>query len=558
MSPFLRLAPLLRGRGARIGVAVGASFASAGLQLVAPACAAYALDVAVPAGDRARLGAAVAAMFGAVVGQLALGWYGRVRAEAVAQAAIADLKRHLFARLLDAEPAWHDQNPSGKLVSRLMSDTEALRVLLTEVVLAVPGDLALFAGVAVLLARGAPPLAPVVLGVLVPYALLFALFRRVAPARFATSRERTAELTAWIAESVRWMPALAIAGRARWAAAQAAARVDAARWAEFTAQLQPVWYFNALSLVRTLDIVALLAVGSAGLGQGVTLGMLVLALGALRQLFAPLQRLSNHLSTLERARVAAARSAELLDRVPAVRDPDVPVPWPGLGDGVRLEGVVVRYGDTTALRGLSLHLPTGWRVGVVGETGAGKSTLASLLLRFRDPDEGRVTVGGVDLRALARDDLRRHVGHVPQDVFVFDGTVLDNLGGDRAAAEAALALLGVDLDLDAPARACSRGERQLLTFARAMRDQPPLLVLDEATAAVDPATEARVQAALARLAEGRTTLVVAHRLATVRGCDAIAVVADGALVGWGTHEALVAAGGWYARAWAAQSAGGAA
>ena len=195
-------------------------------------------------------------------------------------------------------------------------------------------------------------------------------------------------------------------------------------------------------------------------------------------------------------------------------------------------------------------------MGVVGATGSGKSTLLNLLLRFRDPDAGRVSVDGVALTDLDPGDLRAHAGLVLQDVHLFPGTVLENLGGDAAAARSAMEPLGVDFDLEMILEPgggnLSQGERQLLTFARALVHDPPLLLMDEATSAVDPATEARIQAALERLRAGRTAVTVAHRLATVRGCDAIVVLANGRLVERGPHDDLIAQGGLYAALWSLQ------
>jgi ATP-binding cassette subfamily B protein len=260
-------------------------------------------------------------------------------------------------------------------------------------------------------------------------------------------------------------------------------------------------------------------------------------------------RLSNQLATLERARASAVRVSELLDERPRVQDPADPVPWPGLRRGLALEGVTFGYVDgVRVLSDVDLRIPAGAKVGIVGPTGAGKSTVLDLLLRFRDPTIGRVTVDGVDLREVALADVRRRTGLVLQDVRLLPGTVLENLGDDPVAARRALDALGVELPLDRVVddSSLSRGERQLLTFARALVGDPDLLVLDEATSAIDPRTEARVQEALERLMVGRTVVIVAHRLETVRACDRIYVLQAGAVREQGTHDELVARGGAYA------------
>jgi ATP-binding cassette subfamily B protein len=210
------------------------------------------------------------------------------------------------------------------------------------------------------------------------------------------------------------------------------------------------------------------------------------------------------------------------------------------------------------LRGLSLEVPAGTHVGIVGATGGGKSTVLNLLMRFRDPVSGRVTVDGVDLRDLRVADVRDRFGLVLQDVHLFPGTVLENLGGEEAAARRALEVVGVDLALDHVLSEgggnLSRGERQLVTFARALVRDPEILVLDEATSAIDPATESAVQAALRRVQSGRTTVTVAHRLKTVRDCDRIYVLAAGEVREAGTHDELLARDGLYAALYKLQEA----
>ena len=216
------------------------------------------------------------------------------------------------------------------------------------------------------------------------------------------------------------------------------------------------------------------------------------------------------------ARAAAIRVAGILDSPRLLEDPDEPVPWPGLNHAFKLEQVGFSYVDgTPVLRDISLEFPRGSNTGIVGATGAGKSTVLNLLFRFRDPSSGAVTVDGVDLRDMTVRAVRRRIGLVQQDVHLFPGTVLDNLGGDRARAARAVDLVGLDTDLDHVlldgGQNLSRGERQLLTFARALVDDPEVLVLDEATSAIDPETERMVQRALGKLVEGRTTITVAHR-----------------------------------------------
>ncbi len=545
-----RLIPLLLPYWRRLGLSVGGLLFGTLLGLAGPWIVSQAIDVDLANGDRAGLAGKAGAYLVLVLASLAATYTARIGIEIAAQHAMVALKTLVFDHLIDHDLALHDKQTSGRLITRVQGDVEALRMLLSEVVLHSPADLLLFVGMFTIISATAPDLVPLVAMVLPPWVLLFIAFRRIAPPRFVAVRKIRARLTGFFTEHIRAMPTLQAFARTSWARERAEDLNRDVFDAEVAAHLQPVWYFNGIFLVRNLGIVVMLWIGAGQVADGrLTVGALVMGLGYLRQLFNPLMRLSHHLSTIERARAAADRVGELLDTPRAITDPPEPVTWPGLRTALRLEDIAFAYVEgTPVLRGISLEIPAGADVGIVGSTGAGKSTILSLLLRFRDPTSGRVTIDGVDLRELRLDDVRRHMGLVLQDVHLMPGTLLENLGGDRDAAARALATVGVDLSLDREISdsELSRGERQLLTFARALVSDPEILVLDEATSAVDPATEVAVQAALARLQAGRTTITVAHRLATVRHCDAIYVLHQGVLAERGTHDELLAAGGIYA------------
>ena len=477
----------------------------------------------------------------------------RVGIEVAASASVAELREELFATLVDADLAVHDENPSGRLISRLQGDLQALQTLLSEVVLATPADVVLTIGMIGVLLYMTPVVALLVAAVIPAYGVALLVHRRIAPPLYAQERDARAELASFLAEHVRAMPILRAYDREAWAVGRAdelGAKVQ-------TAEIRTGWanagFFNAVFFIRAVGFALVLWAGGYVVASGfATVGTLVLGLGYLRQMFSPLMRLSNQLGTIERARAAAVRVSELLDRPRLVCAPANPLPWPDGFDAIRYESVQFEYAaGVPVLRGIDLEIPRGSRIGLVGATGGGKSTLAALLLRFRDPTAGRVTIGGVDLADMDPATIRAKVAYVPQDIQLFSGTVLDNLGCDAATAARACATLDVEVDLgaevDKDGDGLSRGERQLVTFVRALVRDPQILVLDEATSAFDPATERRVDRALQRLLEGRTVLVVAHRLSTIRDCDRIVVVAGGRLVEQGSHEELLAADGAYAK-----------
>ncbi|MEZ4237910.1 MAG: ABC transporter ATP-binding protein [Myxococcota bacterium] len=518
--------------------------------VAAPLLVARAIDVDIAHRDAdglLRRCAALAAV-------LAVGWVAalasRIALERAAQRAMLDLKTALFDHLLDHDVALHDRLPSGSLIGRIQGDIEALRVLFVEVLLAAPADAVLLVGMILVLGHEAPTLVVPVTAVLPGWAALFWLFRRIAPRIFLAEREAVSHSTGVLAELVYALPAMRAMRRDGWLAERAAEQVRVQARAEIRSHQQPIWYFNSVQALRALGTVAVLLWGAWQVQRGVvTVGLVVMALSYLRQIFQPLMRLSNHLATLERAQASAGRVAELLDTAPTVVEPPGAAPWPGLRQGLVLDHVSFAYlPEVPVLHDVVLEVPAGSRVGIVGPTGSGKSTVVDLALRFRDPVAGAVRIDGVDLRTVQLGALREHTALVLQDVRLVPGTVLDNLACDEARARRALDALGVDLPLDRVVSdgTLSRGERQLVTFARALARDPALLVLDEATSAVDPETEARVQRALERLLAGRTVLIVAHRLRTVRTCDRIYVLRDGRVVEAGSHDELLALDGAYA------------
>lgn len=557
-SPLLRLLPWLRARPALLAVGSTGMVGAAALGLIGPWLIARAIDVDLPNADRDGLVRRCLAYGAVVLGAGALTWGSRLALEVAAQEALLRLKTDLFAHLVGHDLAFHDRTPSGSLVGRIQGDITALRLLLVEVVFAVPADTVLVLGVAAMLLWNAPIVGLPVLAVMPAYALLLAVFRRVAGPRFLAHRAASSRLTGVLAEVVRVAPRLQAFGGHLWLRDRADDAIADVERTEFLSRVQPVWFFNVALGMRALAIVGVLVWGAARVRAGqATVGELVLALGLLRAVFGPLMRLSQHLATLEAARAAARRVADLLDVPRTLVDPAVPAPWPGVRDRVALEGVGFHYVEgTPVLQDVDLVLPAGTRTGLVGRTGSGKSTVVDLILRFRDVVQGRVTFDGVDVRALDRSDLRARCGLVLQDVRLIPGTVRDNLPGDPDAVRRALDAVGLDWSLDRPLDEArlSRGERQLLTFARALVRDPELLVLDEATSAVDPATEHRVQQALDVVLAGRTALIVAHRLQTILSCDQVIVFDGGRVVEQGSPSELAARGGAFAALLRAQAA----
>ena len=562
LRPLLRLWPYFAARRGRVSLCVVGLMLATGLSLLGPWLIARAIDVDLHHRDWSGL-VWTASFYGvAVLGNAVVAYLSRVGLQSVAQDAMRALKETLFDHLLKHDLSFHDRHPSGRLITRVQGDTEALRVLFAEVILAVPADALLVVGMFVVMMMAAPEVAGYVAWVLPPYLLLLIWFRRAAPPKFLEVRKVSAALTGFLSEALRGMTMLQRFEREAWANAKARERFEEVYRADVPATMMPVYYFNAVFMVRNLGIAGVLVFGAWRVAEGtLSLGLLMMGLGYLRLMFGPMLRLSQHMTTLERSRAAAVRIDELLEQRPTIVDASDAVAWPGLSRGFAVESVSFEYDEgTPVLRDVSMEIAAGSKVGIVGATGSGKSTLLNLLMRFRDPSAGRITVDGVDLRAIRLDALRENIGLVLQDIHLMRGTVLDNLGGDATRAAWALELVGLELspaaELEEGARNLSRGERQLLTFARALVFDPAVLVLDEATSAVDPGTEARLVEALGALEQGRTTIMVAHRLATVRDCDVIFVLHRGVLAEHGDHATLLARGGIYAALYTLQQTEG--
>jgi len=582
-------------RRAAIGALALMALSSAG-QLFGPVATAIAFDLflAPAAGavaPRSGISAAAARLFeragwapgpGAGLIAVALVWAGVLiltfaalwlqgyLLQAMGQGILADLRRDVFAGLQRLDLAHFDRTPIGRLVTRVTTDIDSLSELFTAGIVSIVGDLLLLAGIAAVLFVLDWRLALAAFSILPFLFLLTTWFKTRARRSFREVRVEVARLAAMLQEHVTGMSIVQLFGREQDAARRFAAINRAHRDANVRGIFYYAVYYPGVELLTAAGLALVLAVGGARVSTGlVSIGALVAFLQYAQRFYQPLADLSEKYNVLQQAMASSERIFELLDTPASIVSPPGGHAPASIAGAIEFDHVDFAYRPgEPVLHDVSIRLAPGEMVAVVGATGAGKSTLANLLLRFYDVAAGAVRLDGVDVREWDLAALRRAVGLVLQDVFLFAGSIGGNLRlGEsfpderlrRAAADAEALELVERLPggFAAPVRergaGLSTGEKQLLAFARALAFDPPVLVLDEATASVDTETERRIQRALERLLAGRTSLVIAHRLSTIQRADRIVVLHHGRVAEQGSHRELLARGGLYRRLYELQA-----
>jgi ATP-binding cassette, subfamily B, multidrug efflux pump len=489
----------------------------------------------------------------------------------IGQHVIYDLRRDTFAKLQRLHLGYFDRTPVGRLITRLTSDTEAIQTAMTDGIVGLIADVALIIGLTIYMFTIDWRLALVTLTVMPFLFVALDFLRRRIRDAFRVVRLRTSRSNAYLAENLSGMTTVQLFNREQ-RNARAFDRINLGLLDAYIEQMR--WFslffptVNVAGAVATALILlyAATAVGGPELAGTLTIGVLIAFIQYAQMYFRPLQELSERFNTLQGAMASAERIFALLDTPEGIVDRADPIPLATRFRGeVRFEDVHFAYQDEEwVLRGLDLTIRPGESVAFVGHTGAGKTTIISLISRFYDVQRGAVKIDGIDVRALDQRELRRHVGIVLQDPFLFSGTIRSNitLGDDSISLDAVIeaarfvnAHAFIDrlpLKYDTPVRergaGFSTGQKQLLAFARALVQNPDiLLVLDEATANVDTETEELIQDALGKLMQGRTSIVIAHRLSTIQNVDRILVMQKGRLIEEGSHQALLRQDGHYRR-----------
>jgi ATP-binding cassette subfamily B protein len=579
-----RLWQMLRPYRKEIGLACIVLFIQTSCLLAGPALVRYGVDSGLTGNDAhaldmAALAFLIVAVIGFTTGRSVI-WLVSRTGERFLQA----LRERVFRHLMDLSMDFYEREKTGRLVSRMTSDIDALQELISQGLVMFIQNILIFFGALIVIFIMSWQLALCTLVIVPPVMWASKWFRRESNRAYLEVRERIGQNLATLQEGLEGVRVVQAFGRERgWIR-----RFHETNEAQYDANLETVRisarYFPFVEFAGVAGIAIVVGAGGIFVDQGIiTVGTVLAFVLYLNSLFEPIQQLSQLYNTVQSAGAALHKVFALLDTEGVVREKPGAVDLPERGS-IEVDNVAFAYGggppDTAGeshpvgplvLRDVSLTVHPGERVALVGPTGAGKSTLAKLMVRFYDPGEGVVRFDGVDLRDATMSSLRRRIVVVPQEGFLFAGTVRDNIRIGRAEAtdaevEEAVTAIGLadifgafpdGLDTEVRERGSrlSAGEKQLVSLARAALADPALLVLDEATSNLDPGTERLVERSLEKLTEGRTVVVVAHRLTTAARCDRIAVVDDGRLMEVGTHDELLERRGRYSRLFAAWDSG---
>jgi ABC-type multidrug transport system fused ATPase/permease subunit len=567
-----RLWPFFRRYLGRVIAAGALLLVSTGLGLLGPVLLKRAIDVNIAESDLQGLAVTSLIYFGIQLVLLATAYYQQVWLALVGERGAADLKQALFRHVLDLPMTFFDKTPAGKLISRVESDTEAIKMLFTRTSVVLLQSALMLVGMGIIMAVTSMRLFLLVLVLLPPFVVAFWVFQKKVRPVYMQVRRTVAETNNLVNEALKGLPVIQVFCQQR----RFAQRMDDLNRLKYKGELKAtsLWYavWMLVDFGEVLGTGLVLGVGGALALKGqLTIGTLFLFVAYITRLFGPLRAISDQINVMQRAFASAERTFQVLDQAPEPAGSPAAGPF-RLKEAITYENLNFAYdGQNLVLKDVSLVVRKGEKVALVGETGGGKTSIVNLLMKFYQAQSGRIRCDAEDLAGMDKHRLRAAVGFVPQEVVMFPGSVLDNLrlfdetiprehvieAARRARIHDAILGFpqGYDTVLTEGGANFSLGERQLLAFARALVRDPEILILDEATSSVDPHTEHLIQEGLVELLRGRTAIIVAHRLATIRMVDRVLVVHKGRVAEEGSHDELLAMDGIYSRLYRLQYVG---
>jgi ABC-type multidrug transport system fused ATPase/permease subunit len=544
-------------------LSIFALLAATATALAPPFLSKYALDYGIREHDLTALSWIVAFFLLAGLANWGMSYLQTYLTGWVGERILADLRNRLFGHLQRLSLGYFERNRAGVIISRLTNDVEALDQLVTDGVTSLVQNTLTLVGTAILLFVLDWRLALATLAVIPLMSLATVVFRVRSTRAYRAVRERLGLVTATLAEDIAGMRMVQAFTREQKNIENFRAVAERYRDSNMQTVVLNGWYFPFVDLLSSIALAVVLGYGGHLYFQGsVTLGTLFAFMLYVQNFFDPVQQLSQLYNTFLSATAALDKIMDVLEEEPQVLDAPDAIALPEVHGHVRFEDVRFSYGTgPEVLHGLDLDVPPGTTVALVGHTGAGKSTIAKLLARFYDPTSGRITIDDHDLRGVTQASLRRQLGIVPQEGFLFAGTVAENIAFGRPDAtpenivRAAQAVGahdfimrledGYETQLQERGSRLSLGQRQLVALARALLADPRILILDEATSSVDIGTERKIEQALRLLLAGRTAFIIAHRLSTIRDADLIVVLEYGQIVEQGSHDELMQRRGLY-------------
>lgn len=559
-----------------------------GVQVVGPLLTRRVIDVAVPARDLHIVVVSTVLLLVALLTEFVTSYGQTWLTSLLGQRVMRDLRMEIFGHLQRLSVSYFDRNPAGRLITRVTSDVETLNELFTSGVVSGLGDLFTLIAISVAMLIMDWRLALASFLVIPLVVLVSGLFRKGVRDTYRDIRVRLARINSFLQERLTGMRIVQLFNQEK----REAQRFDELNRSHLDANLKSITvyalYFPAIELLTSIALAILIVAGASRVHANLlSVGTVAAFLQLVRRFFQPLQDLSEKYNILQTAMASSERIFTLLDTVPSVPDRAERVEVLTKGNGVEVAFVDVWFAYDLAhmakqksgapqestpvewvLKGVSFTARPGETLALVGHTGAGKTTIVNLLMRFYDPQRGRITINGVDIRTMPLEELRSLIGYVQQDIFLFAGDIATNIRLSNPLSEEEVVRAAAKVGADRIIRgfplgygqvlgergaSISVGERQLLSFARAVAANAPLLLLDEATSAVDSEIEAEIHAALSVLVSGRTTIAVAHRLSTIANADMILVLHHGEVAEAGTHRVLIERGGLYNTLWRLQA-----